>query len=90
MIRTLVIAVGVAFYALANFPPLDRQFERCRADWLAAFKPAFAGVITELSADYQFLRACMASKGFDPKPDPCTAGAAMTWSNCYVRRVPWQ
>lgn len=90
MAKAYVLAVGVALYAVANFPPMDRQFERCRADWLAAFKPTLDRPITELSADYQFLRACMASKGYNPKPDSCPAGSAMTWSNCFVRRMPWE
>jgi hypothetical protein len=88
--KTTLLAVGVILYAVATFPPMDRQFERCRADWLAAFKPTFEKPISVLSADYQFLRACMASKGFNPKAEPCDGGAAMTWSNCYVRRLPWE
>jgi len=87
-------AAAVAFvfmYAAKEFPTKDRQFERCRADWLVAFKPSFSKPLTEFDADYQFVRSCMAAKGFNPRPEnTCPAGTAVTHSDCYVSRWPWE
>lgn len=81
----------VFLYAAKEFPTMDRQFERCRADWIAALRPAFDKPISVLDADYQFMRSCMASKGFNPRTEnTCQAGAAMANSDCYVRRWPWE
>lgn len=89
--KAILLAIGVMLYAVANFPPMDRQFERCRADWLAMFKPTFEKPLDEFSADYQFMRSCMASKGFKPRlAEPCSAGRLVTWSDCFVRRAPWE
>ncbi|MCO5092669.1 hypothetical protein [Bosea sp. (in: a-proteobacteria)] len=86
----VLLAIGIAIYAVSFYEPSYKVYGACRANWIEKFKPVLEMSYDPSRNDMEYMKACMLAKGYRPHySEECLGFDHFNTASCYKMRMPW-